>query len=120
MFRITNNKVKSTKTWYLPSFSVRLRTLVAFLSFTYQLATGIALVPPGIIVPTRGALTLHELVHAVLPGTALLVQAPGLRRCPGLSVSAPQKQFYQTCQADVKPLLLDLLVQLAVLLADLV
>ena len=114
MFRITNNKVKSTKTWYLPSFSVRLRTLVAFLSFTYQLHAGLALLPPGIIVPTRGALTPGT------PGTALLVQAPGLRRCPGLSVSAPQKQFYQTCQADVKPLLLDLLVQLAVLIADLV
>jgi hypothetical protein len=72
---------------------------VAFLSFNYQLPTGITLVPPGILVPTQGALTPppHEafskdplsvqLVHTVLLGA-------GTRRCPGLSLYVPPWQIF--------------------------
>ena len=93
MFRITTYKSKITNTWYLPSFpfAVRYRTLVASLSFTLHLT------PPGSLIPTQEALTLHEpdsneplalgavqLVHAVLLDVALCVQGPGLY------LSAPQ------------------------------
>ena len=53
---------------------------MGFLLFTYQLPTGIALLPPGILheAVSKDHLPVHkQLVHAVLLGAALLMQAPG-------------------------------------------